>query len=474
MRFNMVCSQLPNLRTCRLPFDFCPTQRYHLPEFSAPPLMTLPNLSSTVYLHTLTTGVNTIRFLERLVTCIPSIQNLSVGVQDSIVFDNDEFDLIPLPAAVDGFLLPRLSRLSMNCMDKRSFHRAVALLSSVFIQLTHLSLKLFACTSISGPLFISGDTIQKLCIDRLKTSVTYTLNLSVYVKNDLEKIIFNSFLKAPFTRRERPKVLIQKRDSWAIGDDCYYLVVYSLPYNDTRLPTCLFSRDLEKSCEIPINAVDLFPHANQLAITDFRNKYCLSDLGNCKSSISSLVPWSLLTKISITDCNVITAAKLQPILRMAYNVHTLRIYENRRISPSAVLRIYGNLGTRASEQIQSFGIHDGMLTSRKAKDVCMLLCNRFPNLKELSFTIYESWDFSTASPSYLADYKNESTKRIVNLIHFLVDHLQQLVSFHMNFIRSRSCETPCFPHLIRRQLHEWLLNRPYRLRCSTEEIQLWL
>ncbi|CAF4486922.1 unnamed protein product, partial [Rotaria sp. Silwood2] len=177
MRFNMVCSQLPNLRTCRLPFDFCPTQRYHLPEFSAPPLMTLPNLSSTVYLHTLTTGVNTIRFLERLVTCIPSIQNLSVGVQDSIVFDNDEFDLIPLPAAVDGFLLPRLSRLSMNCMDKRSFHRAVALLSSVFIQLTHLSLKLFACTSISGPLFISGDTIQKLCIDRLKTSFTYTLNL---------------------------------------------------------------------------------------------------------------------------------------------------------------------------------------------------------------------------------------------------------------------------------------------------------
>ncbi|CAF4846487.1 unnamed protein product [Rotaria sp. Silwood1] len=312
MRSNMVCSQLPNLRTCRLPFDFCPTQRYHLPEFSAPPLMTLPNLSNTVHLHTLTTGVNTIRFLERLVTCIPSIQNLSVGVQDSIVFDNDEFDLIPLPVAIDGFLLPRLSRLSM------------------------------------------------------------------------------------------------------------------------------------------------------------------SYLGNCKSSISSLVPWSLLTKISITDCNVITAAKLEPILRMAYNVHALRIYENRRISPSAVLRIYDNLGTRASEQIQSFGIRDGMLTSRKAKDVCMLLCNRFPNLKEFSFTIYESWDFSTASPSYLADYKNESTKRIVNLIHFLVDHLQQLVSFHMNFIRSRSCETPCFPHLIRRQLHEWLLNRPYRLRCSTEEIQLWL
>ena len=90
-----MCSQLPNLRTCRLPFDFCPTKRNQLPELSAPPLMTLPNLSNTVYLRTLTTGVNTIRFLERLVMCIPSIQNLSVGVRDSIIFDNDEFDLIP-------------------------------------------------------------------------------------------------------------------------------------------------------------------------------------------------------------------------------------------------------------------------------------------------------------------------------------------------------------------------------------------
>ncbi len=75
----------------------------------------------------------------------------------------------------------------------------------------------------------------------------------------------------------------------------------------------------------------------------------------------------------------------------------------------------------------------------------------------------------------ITDYKNESTKRIVNLIHFLVDHLQQLVSLYMSFDCWQSSETTsCFPHRVRRQLHEWPLNRTYRLRCSTEEIQLWL
>ncbi len=57
--------------------------------------MTLPSRSNTIYLHTLTTGINSIHFLECLVKCIPSIQNLSVGVKDAIIFDKDEFDLIP-------------------------------------------------------------------------------------------------------------------------------------------------------------------------------------------------------------------------------------------------------------------------------------------------------------------------------------------------------------------------------------------
>ncbi len=92
-----------------------------------------------------------------------------------------------------------------------------------------------------------------------------------------------------------------------------------------------------------MNAIDLFSHANELVVIDFKNKTCLPDLGNCKTSISSLVPWSLLTKISITRCRVITAAELEPILRMACNVHTLRIYRNEPISIRTVLSIYDNL-----------------------------------------------------------------------------------------------------------------------------------
>ncbi len=51
-----------------------------------------------------------------------------------------------LPVAVDARLLCHLSRLSINCLDNISFHRAVALLSSVFSQLSRLSLKLDAYT----------------------------------------------------------------------------------------------------------------------------------------------------------------------------------------------------------------------------------------------------------------------------------------------------------------------------------------
>ncbi|CAF4639896.1 unnamed protein product, partial [Rotaria sp. Silwood2] len=173
------------------------TNRNQLSISSAPPLMTLPNLSNTTYLHTLTTGINTLRFLERLVECIPFIENLSVGVQETEIYNDDKFDIIPLPVAVDARFLRRLSRLKLH----------------LFGQLTHLSLKLNAYTSISGALIISGDTIQQLCIDRLKPSAIYTLNLSVNVINESEeKIIFNSFVKASFARRKRPKIQSLRMD----------------------------------------------------------------------------------------------------------------------------------------------------------------------------------------------------------------------------------------------------------------------
>src|SRR5437762_2522121 len=112
----------------------------------------------------------------------------------------DDMKPFRLPVAVDARLIYHLSRLSINCLDNISFHRAVALLSSVFSQLSRLSLKLNAYTLVTGPLIISGDTIQQLCIDRLKPLTIYVLDLSLYVEDDLEeKVILNSFLKVPFT-----------------------------------------------------------------------------------------------------------------------------------------------------------------------------------------------------------------------------------------------------------------------------------
>jgi hypothetical protein len=44
--------------------------------------MALPNVSDTNHRRTLTIGIHTSRFLERLLSCIPLIQNFSVGISD--------------------------------------------------------------------------------------------------------------------------------------------------------------------------------------------------------------------------------------------------------------------------------------------------------------------------------------------------------------------------------------------------------
>src|SRR5271154_208756 len=95
---------------------------------------------------------------------------------------------------------------------------------------------------------------------------------------------------------------------------------------------------LFRSCQMSIKAVDLFPRANELFLYGYKKKNRLSELGNCRSSISSLVPWSLLTKISIDEGDVVTVAGLESILRMAYNVHTLEIYDDSETLPRAILR----------------------------------------------------------------------------------------------------------------------------------------
>ncbi|CAF0943845.1 unnamed protein product [Rotaria sordida] len=82
--YSTVCSQLPALEICRLLFNFCSNTRDRLSQYSVlPPLMTLPCLSNTTHLRTLSIGIKTSHFLERLLVCIPLIENLSVGVHDS-------------------------------------------------------------------------------------------------------------------------------------------------------------------------------------------------------------------------------------------------------------------------------------------------------------------------------------------------------------------------------------------------------
>ncbi|CAF4674200.1 unnamed protein product, partial [Rotaria sp. Silwood2] len=75
-----VCSQLPALRKCRLPFNFCSDTRNKLPKYSTvSPLMTLPNIFNTTHIRTLTIDISISHFLENLLVCVPFIENLYVA-----------------------------------------------------------------------------------------------------------------------------------------------------------------------------------------------------------------------------------------------------------------------------------------------------------------------------------------------------------------------------------------------------------
>ena len=114
------------------------------------------------------------------------------------------------------------------------------------------------------------------------------------------------------------------------------------------------------------------------------------------------------------------------------------------------------------------------LTLQNVQRICTLLSKRLPKLKKLSFAICDGYGRWEWRPSHIVDGKNKSTKRIVSFIYLLVDQLQELVSLHISFSNSRHSDTPCFPHLIRRQLHHYPLSRPFRLRVSSNEIHIWL
>ncbi len=64
---------------------------------------------------------------------------------------------------------------------------------------------------------------------------------------------------------------------------------------------------------------------------------------------------------------------------------------------------------------------DMTLTLKNAQRFCTLLSNRLPHLRNISFNIYASYD--KWKSSRIIDGKNKSTKRLVNLIYYLIDHL---------------------------------------------------
>jgi len=97
--------------------------------------------------------------------------------------------------------------------------------------------------------------------------------------------------------------------------------------------------------------LNLFPHASELFISAFEKKSYLIDLGNCTSSISQLVPWSILTRISIENGTNVTAAELEAILRTAHNIDTLRISDEDGVLPRAILRNEDGLGDIVNRQV---------------------------------------------------------------------------------------------------------------------------
>ena len=104
-----------------------------------------------------------------------------------------------------------------------------------------------------------------------------------------------------------------------------------------------------------INPVNLFPCADTLYLQGHKKINSVRNLGNCRSSISSLVPWSLLTNISINHSNVLTSVTLESILRMAYNVHTLDLIDDSGFLFRSILNNH-SLTSLINQQVRIFFI----------------------------------------------------------------------------------------------------------------------
>ncbi|CAF3409598.1 unnamed protein product [Rotaria socialis] len=154
--------------------------------------------------------------------------------------------------------------------------------------------------------------------------------------------------------------------------------------------------------------------------------------------------------------------------RMAYNVYTLEIFDGCGILFRPILNNH-NLTTLINQQIKSLEIFDITWTLQNAQRIRTLLSNRLSNLKKLSFNICDAYRRWKWKPSCIVDGKNKFAKRIVTPIYLLVNKLQKLVSLRIGFSNSEFHDTSCFPHLIRRQLHQYHFDydfRPMQLNCD--------
>jgi hypothetical protein len=89
-----VCSRMPLLTICRLPSDYDNQNINQIEIYSLKSLKILSNLLNTNNLRLLTLGIHSSYFLERLLLCIPLIENLSFAVEDQDIKVNDEHDQI--------------------------------------------------------------------------------------------------------------------------------------------------------------------------------------------------------------------------------------------------------------------------------------------------------------------------------------------------------------------------------------------
>ncbi|CAM4812327.1 unnamed protein product [Rotaria magnacalcarata] len=213
----------------------------------------------------------------------------------------------------------------------------------------------------------------------------------------------------------------------------------------------LIFKFINTCCQNSINPVDLFRNSNELLLSCYKHKHTLAALGDNNNSLASLVPWSLLTKISNDEGQIVTSAEFEAILRMTYNVHTLKLGDDNGILLRAILHNRHNLGIRVHQQIQSLEMDSENLTWNRVRRFRTSLSKRLPNLKHVSFCIYYE---QHRRSSNRVDYRNKSTKHIVNLIASLVDRLKQLVTLDISFVSDEHCNERCFPHLNRQQLHQ--------------------